>query len=161
MKKYVVLIVTLLLTAVMILPVYGAAQVSLKASKTTAYRSDEVTVSVNVSDAGSHKKGGVLVDYDINALELVSGEWVISGTDLATFSTSLKDGVFGCSAAKTISGDVLKLKFKVRSGAAYGATTVSVSLSLSDYTYSASTSITVACKHSYSNWSRFELSMGD
>lgn len=153
MKRKLTWAFCLLLTLVLLAtPVLAAksVSVSLKASSTTVNSGDTVTVTVSatVDSCGS---GGIEVSYDSKVFELVSGEWTISGTALADFSTASKDGVFALSSDTALSGSVFKFQLKVKDTASLGNSNVTVKFTADSTTASKSVGITVACAHKYDN----------
>lgn len=153
MRKAVILFILIISIALMIAPVSAAPQVTMSSSNANPYRGTEITLTIKVSDGGSHRSGGIVVNnYDTSNLELIGGEWLLSGTDIKDFSVSAKDGVFTFEETTAISGDVFALKFRVKGTAEFNPSTVSATLTLSGTSYPVSCKVTVACKHNYSNW---------
>ncbi len=150
MKKIYIWLVLALLIAALTIPVAAAPSVKLAASKTSVNAGDTVTVTVSISSMDC-KAGGVEVSFDGKVFELSSGKWLLSNTVLSDFSASTKDGVFAYSGKTGISGNILELKLKVKSGAASGKSTVKVNLTLDGQNASQTIGITVACKHTYDN----------
>ena len=148
--------VVLFMTVLSVLPVF-AANATASVNSVSAYRGD--TVTVTVSEGVTVGSGAVVLDYDRTVLELVTGEWKVSNTMLATFDPSANKGAFAYMTGTRISGKVFSATFKVKSEAAFGATVVKMDLQLKDGSNAAlsvtnnSGKVTVNCKHSYSSWS--------
>lgn len=151
-RKLICIISLLLITVLMAVPVLAAksVSVSLKADSTTVNSGDKVTITVSatVDSCGS---GGIVVTYDTKVFEIVSGEWLLSGTTLTDFSTSSLDGVFAFSNDMALSGSAFKLVLKVKDDASLGSSNVSVSFKADGVSSNKSIGITVACAHKYDN----------
>lgn len=153
MKRKLICIISLLLIAVMMaVPVLAAKSVSvtLKADSTTVNSGDKVTITVSAS-VDTCGSGGIELSYDTKVFELVSGEWLLSGTALADFSTSTKDGVFALNSDSAISGSAFKFVLKVKDSAALGSSNVSVCFTADGISATKAIGITVACAHKYDN----------
>ena len=137
----------------MIAPASAAPQVTMSASNAKPYRGTEITLTIKVADGGNHRSGGIVVnDYDTSLMELVGGEWLLSGTEITDFAVNSKDGVFTFKNTQSISGSVFALKFRIKENAAFKETTVSATLTLSGSSYPVSAKVTVICNHNYSKW---------
>ena len=153
MKKAVLLLVLVISVVLMIAPVSAAPTMTMSASNANPHRGTEITLTIKVTNAGKHARGGVTVNYDENLFEIVKGEWLLKNDAVISyFDKSAKDGGFGYDDAEDISGDYFALTLRVKSGAKFGASTVSAVVTLSGTDYSVSTKVTVACKHNYSKW---------
>ena len=157
-KKILISFLTFMLfAAISILPVFGASATA-KVNSTNANRGATVTMTVTLSSSVTVGSGGIEVTYDKNVLELVSGEWNVSGTMLATFDASNCKGAFAYTGGTAISGKVFTATFKVKNNAAFGDSTVKMVLQLKDGSNADisvtnnSGKVTVTCKHSYSKW---------
>ncbi len=150
MKKIWIWLICALVLAALAIPVAAAPSATLSASKSTVNAGDTITVSVNVAST-SCKYGGVEVSFDSKIFELTGGKCALSGTLLAEFSTSTKDGVFAFGSPTAVSGKVFEITLKVKDSAALGKSNVSVSLTIDGEIVSQSVGITVACKHTYDN----------
>lgn len=158
-KKILISILTFMLfAAISILPVFGASATA-KVNSTNANRGSTVTMTVTLSSSVTVGSGGIEVTYDKNVLELVSGEWNVSGTMLATFDASNCKGAFAYTGGTAISGKVFSATFKVKNNAAFGDSAVKMVLQLKDGSNADisvtnnSGKVTVTCNHSYSSWS--------
>jgi hypothetical protein len=160
MKKKILILISavLLLTALSVLPAFAASATANVASA-SGNRGATITVSVSLSKATTVGSGGIELTYDKNVLELVKGEWNVSGTSLATFNTTNNKGAFAYTSGTAISGKVFTATFKVKSNAAFGDSTVKMVLQLKDGSNANisvtnnSGKVTVTCKHSYTKWS--------
>lgn len=152
MKKIWNVAICLTLGALLLTAVFaaGSLSVSLSASKTTANRGDEITFTVSVSEFADCKSGSIEMSYDTDVFEFVSGKILLSGTIMADMNSS--DGIFTYDDPWNISGNIAEFTLKVKSDAAYAASSVSVNVTLNRTdSGSNSTSVTVACKHTYDN----------
>lgn len=150
MKKYLITICVLLILATVALPVFAASSVSvsLSVSNKSPKAGDKVTITVSAS-ADSCGSGGVQITYDKDAFELVSGEWLLSGTFMKDFSKGNADGVFAFESSKKLSGKAFKFVLQVKSGAATGKETVTVKFKADSTSASKSATITISCDHKY------------
>ena len=153
MKKVWMILLCLCVVVALAVPALAAGSASLSVSPSTIYRGETFTVTVSVSGVGSCRSGGIEVSYD-SKFELISGEWLISGTTLADFNVTSKDGVFALDSAKSLSGNVFKLTFKAKSDAKFESGSISVKLSFAGASpIEGSVNATVSCNHKYSSWS--------
>ena len=159
MKKRLLIpiLAVLLLVALSILPVF-AASATANVNSVSANRGGTVTMTVTLAKGVTVGSGAVELSYDKAVLELVKGEWNVSNTMLATFDASTNKGAFAYMGGTQISGKVFTATFKVKSNAAFGASTVKMVLQLKDGSNADisvtnnSGKVTVNCKHSYSKW---------
>ncbi len=157
MKKTLIFMMTVLLVLTMAASVVAAGELgmSLSADQTTLKRGDSVTVTVSVSEFADCKSGALTLSYN-SAQYTVSGQtWLVSNT---TMNEPTGDAVFAFSEAKSVSGAVYKFTLTAKEDASFEASDVTVKLQLknSGGTTTAETktlSITVACSHSYGDWS--------
>lgn len=152
MKKYIIYVMVLVTVFLLTMSVFaaGSVSVSLSASTKNPIAGDKVTITVSAS-ADTCGSGGVQISYDKDAFELVSGEWLLSGTFMKDFSKSSADGVFAFENAKKLSGKAFKFVLKVKSGATIGGKTVTVKFKADSVSASKSVTITVSCGHKYDN----------
>ena len=128
----------------------GSVSASLSVSNKTPVAGDKVTITVSatVDTCGS---GGIQISFDKDAFELVSGDWLLSGTFMKDFNKAKADGVFAFETNKKVSGKVFKFVLQVKSGAALGKETVTVKFKADSTTASKSATITISCDHKYDN----------
>ncbi|MBQ7354027.1 MAG: hypothetical protein IJW62_00740 [Clostridia bacterium] len=158
MKKRLLIpiLAVLLLTVLSLLPVF-AAGATANVNSVSAGRGETITLTVTLAKGVTVGSGGIEVSYDASVLELMKGEWNVTGTMLSTFTGN--KGAFAYTAGTQISGKVFTATFKVKSNAAFGASTVKITLQLKDGSNADisvtnnSGKVTVNCKHSYSKWS--------
>lgn len=153
MKRKLICMVCLLLAVSLLAATALAASsvsVSLKADSTTVNSGDQVTITVSatVDSCGS---GGIEISYDSKVFDLVSGQWLLSGTFMTDFSSSSKDGVFAFTSDAPISGSAFQFVLKVKDSAALGSANVTVKFTADGTAASKSIAITVACAHKYDN----------
>ncbi len=152
MKKIVLMALCLVLIVCLAVPAMAAGSITMTPSSATVHRDGTFTVTVSVSDWAACKQGSVTVSYG-NSFDLVSGEWLwVEKPMLDYFYVGEKEGGFAFDRNIGIAGKLLKLTFKVKSGAAFAKDTISVKLTLGDSSLSKSLSVTVACAHKYNDW---------
>lgn len=152
MKRKIVYIVLLVMLAAMLaIPVSAAGSASLSASKSTPYRGDTITVTVNVSGVAACNAGSAEVQYG-SGLEWTGAKSEIDGV---TVDYKLDQGklIFYTMNGNDVNGKLLVLTFKVKSDAAFASNEIQVSMQLNGETVKASTNITVVCNHKYGSWS--------
>lgn len=152
MRKVLILLLVCLTVASTVLTAYAATSVSVSvsASSKTAKAGDKVTITVSAT-VDSCGKGGVELSFDKTVFELVSGEWLLSGTFMKDFDDKALDGVFAFESDKKVSGKVFKFVLKVKADAALGKETVTVKFTADAKSASKSATITVSCDHKYTN----------
>jgi len=150
MKKYIIVFCVMVLVMTLTLPVFAASSVSvsLSVSNKTPSAGDKVTITVSTS-ADTCGSGGIQITYDKNAFELISGEWLLSGTFMKDFNKGSADGVFAFETNKKLSGKAFKFVLQVKSGAATGKETVTVKFKADSVSSSKSATITISCDHKY------------
>lgn len=156
MRKIVIFLLVTLLLVTMAVPVFAAGNASLILSKSSANRGDTVTVTVYVSNVNSTQTGGIEVTYGAG-LELVKGEWLLTGALMTNFDVASKDGVFALDAPQNLKGNVFRLTFKVKSNATYGKYSVSVNMRTNkgEVKLDKAATIEVVCKHQWSAWTQW------
>lgn len=155
-KRFIIPIFTAILISLLLALQIFAANATANVNSATAKRGDTVTLSVSLAKGVKVGSGAVEVIYDSAVLELVKGEWNVSNTELTTFTGN--KGAFAYSDGTEISGKIFTATFKVKSNAAFGASTVKMTVQLKDGSSvdisvtNNSGKVTVECKHSYSAW---------
>lgn len=159
-KVYRVLLCVLLLAAMAVtVSAAASAQMTVSASKTTAYRGDTIEFTVRISTVDDCRSAAFMLTYDKDVFEFVSGSCSLSGTSLANFSSGT--GTFAYSSGTTVSGEIFTFRLKVKSDAVIGDYRISANVNTRDSngaipTTVNSLSITVACNHSYGPWSELD-----
>lgn len=162
MKKVLLILLTLVLVAALAMPVLAiSGSVSLGASASTLHRGDTFTVTATLSTSDAIALGTVKLSYDSSALEMTGGSCHVAGASLSQVLPGNKAGTFMLSGDPAlISGKIFTFNFKVKDTAAFGSYTISSSASIGievgQGISSGSTSVTVACKHSYGDWSKID-----
>lgn len=157
MKKHILItIFTMLILAALITTPVFAANATANVSSVSGNRGGTVTVTVNLANSVTVGSGGIEVSYDSNVLELVKGEWNVTGTTLSTFMGN--KGAFAYTAGTAINGKIFTATFKIKDTAAFGDSTVKMTLQLKDES-NANISVTnnngkvtVVCKHNFTAW---------
>lgn len=160
MKKIYSVLLILLLVAALTVPVLAVSgSVSLGASTSTLHRGDTFSVTASLSTSDAIALGTVKLGYDSSALELTGGSCHVSGASIGQVIPANNAGTFMLSGEPAkISGKIFTFNFKVKDNAAFGSYTISSSASIGvdagQGISSGSTSVTIACKHSYGDWSK-------
>lgn len=123
MKK--VLLVTLLVLAFVL-------SLCLTVGAIDRTESKEYVVSIDQTE--SIKGASVLIAYDSNNLEIESGEWLVSGSMLASFTPAKGNGVIAFASGVSFGGDVVKFKVKAKSDAEFKDYGITVTLTLTPAT---------------------------
>ena len=118
------------MTLCFVLPTLAADSVT----STTAEPGDTVTFSMQISQETKAQAGGIAISYDSERLELVSGEWHLTGTIMAPFFSDTALGAFAFATEKAVSGEIFTVSFRVRDNAPAGAAVVALVLELRDKT---------------------------
>lgn len=154
MKKLLMVCLCLLLLVAFAVPAFAAGSVTLTSNAgTTVFRDGEFAVTVSVSGWDACTMGSAEVTCG-NAFTLTGGEWVVPNPDISYFDTSAREGGFGYSSAKKLSGNVLRLYIKVKSNAAFAKDKITVVLNLGGTKVTKAIDISVACYHVYGNWAQ-------
>ena len=136
----------------------GKTALTATADKETATGGSEVTVTVNLKDCEKCKSLALVFDYDTdNIFEIVSGEWLLSGTLLASFDkTTTKAGTAAAAYMNETdaNGDIFVLKLKVKDNAPAGDATITVTPTIKNGSMTIpcavaleTVKITKVCKH--------------
>lgn len=138
MKKFLSVIIALLLTVLAALPSFAAKSVKFTASDCETFAGDEFTVDIFISDYSQLKSATLIVEYDKNAaqfLDLNVGAIVTSGNKAVSFkdvNNSNKSYVQidykDSSASLSSAGKFLSLTFVSKDNAA-GKTDIKLSVS--------------------------------
>lgn len=149
MKKTLSLLLCFVMILTVMMPAFadGSAAASVSVSASSVKRGGTVDVTVSVTGTAEAKSLMVQPSYDSKVLELTGQEFLVSAT-LQDFKGA--DGVLAFDKAKTMNFAVAKYTFKVKSDAAYGATTVSAAITIKNPNVSCSSgsaSVTVVCAH--------------
>ncbi len=146
----------LLLFALLTLAATAAgATATAETSHATAFRGEEVVLTVSVSESTTVTSGSVELLYDTNVLQFVSGECNLTDALMGHFDANTQKGVFVYSSPKTVSGTLFTVRFRIRSDAAFGLSAVTLKLSMKDESMNDMTmtnrigSVTVDCVHAF------------
>lgn len=155
MKKYLTIILCLVLILSVSVAVYaaGSATMSLSTAGSAVYPGDSFTVTVKLSNTESVSNGGIVLKFDSNIFEITGGSCNISGAT-GEVKVSRGGGVFSVEQDRVISGSIFTINMKVKSGAAAGKYTISGNASLAGASGSIAcsvngTTVSVGCKHTY------------
>ena len=155
MKKFILSLFALMLLFCLALPAYAAsAQMHIGVSSGTVSRGDNVTVTVKLSNGSAVSNGGIVLKYDSSILSYEGGSCNVSGA--ATSNVNSGGGVFALETDKAVSGTIFTFKFKVKSDAKFGSTSISGSGNLDSAAGKIScsvsgTTLTISCRHDFKN----------
>ena len=160
-KKIFALLLTFSILFALQLPAFAASgSLSVSSSKTNPAVGDEVTLTVSMSGTDNATSMALTFQYDTNAIEIKSGEWLKTGSALANFDKANNAAAIAFTSATDLNGNLFRLVVTVKSSAAKGNTTVTVkpvvknggtAISCAE----ASTTLKVTCKtHRYGNWEK-------
>lgn len=155
MKKIIAMVLCLLLVTAMSVSAFAAgASFTVDASAKTLYRGDTVILTVNVACGEKATSYGLMLDYDSNVFELVEGSCTVAGTLVSSFNNGF---AFMYQNATAYTGAVGTVTLKVKDNATFGDTTITGDASIKNGTDAVeasgfSVSLTVDCKHNYSEW---------
>ena len=154
MKKLLLTILCIVLLVSLAVPVFAAGTVSVTPSSSTVHRGETFAVLVTASGWGNCSTGSIEVSYG-NAFELISGEWLVPAPDIGYFDVAGREGGFAYSSAKALSGNIAKLVFRVKNGAAFATDKITVGLKLGGSQISKAVDVVVSCSHQFSNWAYY------
>lgn len=160
MKKMMSVCLCLMLVVAMAVTVFATngAAFSATASAETLYRGDTVTLSVKVDCSEEATSYGLMLNYDATVFELVEGKCAAEGALVNSFDNGF---AFMFQNPTVYSGSVGTVTLKVKADAAFGTATVAGEASVKNGTTAVtatgfSASFTVACQHSYGEWTEAE-----
>lgn len=157
MKKLVAILLCAMLIGALALPASAAgSSVSLAPSATTLHRGDTFTIVANLSNSDAINLCTVVLSYDESVFELTGGTCHVAGANPAQVVVAQKAGTFFLGTASAVSGKIFTFNFKVKDNATFGTysftTTAAIGTSTGNKIDATGTTVTVACKHNYSNW---------
>ncbi|MBQ3227040.1 MAG: hypothetical protein IJB43_00510 [Clostridia bacterium] len=118
-KTLLALALSLIMIVSLALTVYASNTISYTVQSTTAGRGDTVELVVAANNATQVKSMGIKISYNKEALEYVSSEWTLpAGYMMATPWTETQDAAALYMAPTNVSGNIFKMKFKVKDTAA-------------------------------------------
>jgi hypothetical protein len=161
MKKIVCFVLCVLLLGALAAASFaaGSATITLTPSKMNPAHGEEVTFTVSISEVLNCKAAGIVVAYDTEALELVSGECLVNAF-MSNFDASTGNGELAFTSGTTLSGDIFRFTFRVKENAnVANDAIVSVRPSIRDTEgavecQTASLALDVTCTHTYGSWNR-------
>ena len=160
MKKIFPILLCVLLIGALALSVSAeGSSVALTSSKTTLERGDTFTVVANLTNTDAINLCTVALSFNTNVFELVDGSYLESAAyGDVKMEGQIAAGSFVLGKATKVSGQIFTFNFKVKDDAALGtyAITPTVSIGANAQIPATATKVTVACKHSYSEWTDLE-----
>ena len=159
MKKIICMILCVLLLSALAATAFaaGSATITLTPSKMNPAHGEEVTFTVSISEVLNCKAAGIVVAYDTEALELVSGECLVNAF-MSNFDASTGNGELAFTSGTTLHGDIFRFTFRVKENAnVANDAIVSVRPSVRDTEgavecQTASLALDVICTHEYGTW---------
>ena len=149
MKKLITIGLCVLLLSALTLTVSAAAYMGLTVSQTTLYPGDEFTISVNLSNSEPVGRGGIVLNFNASAFEILGGSCNVSGATLGEVSPSRNGGVFALAENRVVSGTIFTIRMRVRDNAPLGSYTISGTASMDVACSAGSVSVSVNCAHNY------------
>ena len=146
-RKLVLFIICIALVCSSAIIAKAAPAYKVTSASDTLKRGDSVTFTVNVSGTPKTKSLGVIVSYDSNVFEFVSGEMLVTGALLSDFTGGT--GVAAFTADTDVNGDIGSFVLKVKTDATFGATTVGTEVNVGGVRELKETTVKVICQHSY------------
>ena len=118
MKKIICMILCVLLLSALAATAFaaGSATITLTPSKAAAAHGEEVTVTVSITEVLNCKAAGIIVSYDTEALELVSGECLVDAF-MKNFDATTGNGELAFTDGTTLSGDIFRFTVRVKDSA--------------------------------------------
>ncbi len=156
MKKWMTAILCLVLLCILAIPALadGETAFTVTASKLDAHRGDEITFTVTVAGGAECTSYGLILDYDPNVYELVSGSCTAEGASFKDYS----DGMFSVlmDPAAIPAGTVGTFVMKVKADAPFGTSVVSVDASAKNVDAALTCTVSgadvkVSCVHEYTD----------
>ncbi len=118
-KTLLALALSLIMIVSLALTVYASNTISYTVQSTTAGRGDTVELIVTASNATQVKSMGIKIAYNKEALEYIGSEWTLpAGYMMATPWTETQDAAALYMAPTDVSGNIFKMKFRVKDTAA-------------------------------------------
>ena len=161
MKKLFPIILCVMLIGILALSVSAeGSSVALTPSANTLERGDTFTIVATLTNSDPIKLGTVALEYDANVFELTGGTCHVAGANPAVVLPAQKVGTFMLGAETAVSGQIFTFNFKVKADAAFGTytftPTAAIGISTGNKITATNTSITVACNHAYSDWTKLD-----
>lgn len=160
MKKIATVIVCLLLVCLVAAPAFAAGEtvVSVTANTSQIYRGDQVEVIVSISGSNSYSGLGIALSYDASKFEYVVDSYKeadIPDSQICEFDQSKEKMVLTFKNAYAYSGELLRFKLKVLTGAAFGEAEITVLANVTGANYVVKgAKVNIACKHNYETWTK-------
>ena len=166
MKKIIAIILSLLIVVSLSAVAFATttATMTVSASKTNAYRGDEITFTVSISEVESLRSAGFSMSFEESVFTMVEGsaKCVVDGAELPNFKYNANAGAyvaFFAYPSKTFSGAMFQFTLKVKEDAPENRTGI-VAIGTPKVNDGAiecnveNIQITISCTHSYGSWNR-------
>ena len=108
----------------------GTTQITITPNKSTAYRGEEIRFTVSISGSNACTSVGVAFSFDTNVFELVEAEANASNATVNNVNLGQKLFAIRYKESTKPSGQIGYFVLKVKSAAAFAATTISGTVSV-------------------------------
>lgn len=164
MKKILPVILCVILLMALVVPASaeGTVKLTLKASKTEAYRGDSIDFSIVASGGGTCQSYGYRMNIDQSVFTLVSHNITDNNSTTVSQFSADKGLAIGYTNPSVPSGTVCRFTLRVREDAPLNKSVklsgnVSAKLDGADVSASGSgVTVKIACKHSYGDWNKLD-----
>lgn len=132
MRKASFIIVTSVLISLLVsFSVFAAAPTATVSVSTNSIKpGDSVEITVRITNCSSNALG-IIPTYDSTAFDLVSGKWLVGGTEISDFSDGC--AVIAFSNSYNFRGDVFKFTLKAKTGVSDGKKTIKCEVQAEGY----------------------------
>ena len=120
MKRLLALLLSVLLVTQMAPAVFAQANAEVTLSSASAACGENVTVTVSIQNCVDVKSIYIVPLYDEEALEIVSGTWLVSGMLADDWSEAFGDAAIAFSSNTNVNTDIFEFVFKVKENAQAG-----------------------------------------
>lgn len=120
MKKLLAILLAVVMLAQVVPAVFSQETANVTLTSTSAECGETVTITVAVSNCVEAKSIYIVPIYDEDALEIVSGKWLISGMLSDDWSPEFGDAAIAFAANTDINTDIFAFTFKVKDSAQVG-----------------------------------------
>lgn len=159
MRKITIFLLSMIFIAMLMIPgvAAGETQITITPDKTTAYRGDTIKFTVSISGDNTCTSVGLALNFDTKVFELVEGKANASNAAVNSFNLSQKLFAVRYNEATKPSGQIGYFVLKVKSDAAFAATSISGTAAVNNVSTNVASSVkaakvTVACEHKYGDW---------
>lgn len=160
MKKVIPILLCVLLIGALAFSVSAeGSSVAITPSAATLERGDAFTIVANLTNTDAIQICTVALSFDTNTFELVGGSYLEGAAfGQVAMKNQYATGTLMFGSATKLSGKVFTFEFKVKDNAALGTYTFTPTASIGENAQipATGTTITVACKHTYGDWTKVD-----